>query len=318
MLDKGAVLPDSFIQYLAAVIYELSNLEIVTIKSELAVGYRPFDRRILEAFTINLKVILWLDRRRFIPSADDYIAFLLSHPNLVAIQSPQQAGARPLKAPDHTTSIVPNVVHTCILNHLGYSDWGIPGAMPSLKRVTIRSRGRRDYPQNLNGVLVPYRNTLTTIIFNITNYITCDMPRADAQQLYESCPYLTRVEIVFATWNFTTSSSLWIQRLPVSIDEVGVRVCACDAQDEFTIMQFLIWLTLISRGKTPEAATVQFLDDHNTDQVVIHCKAVVQRAEGIITSWKLRSGELFDLMSIENLEAAAGKAKERVEVKEYL
>jgi hypothetical protein len=83
-------------------------------------------------------------------------------------------------------------------------------------------------------------------------------------------------------------------------------------------MQFLMWLTLISRGKTPEAATVQLLDDCNTDQVVIHCKAVVQQAERVITSWQLRSGEFFDVMSIENLEAAAGKAKESVEVKEYL
>jgi hypothetical protein len=83
-------------------------------------------------------------------------------------------------------------------------------------------------------------------------------------------------------------------------------------------MQFLIWLTRISRAKTPEAATVQLLDDHNTDQVVIHCKYIVQRAERVITSWQLRSGELFDVMSIENLEAAAGKAKESVEAMEYL
>jgi hypothetical protein len=178
MRDKG-VLPDSFIQNLAAVIYELSNLEIVTIKSELAVGYRPFDRRILEAFTVNLKVILWLDRRRLRPTGNDYIAFLLSHPNLIAIRPFQNTG--PLKAPDHTTSIVPNVIHTCIRNHFGHGDWGIPDAMPSLKRVTIKSRGRKDYPPNLHGTLVPYRNTLTTIIFNIANHTTCETP--DVEQL---------------------------------------------------------------------------------------------------------------------------------------
>jgi hypothetical protein len=181
-----------------------------------------------------------------------------------------------------------------------------------LKRVTIASRGRRDYPPNLHGTLVPYQNTLTTIIFNIDNSDTCDMP--NVTQLYESCPYLTRVEIILAYWTFWTTS-LW--RLPPSIDEVGVRVCY-GAQDEFKIMQFLVWLTQISRRKTLEAATVQLLDDHNTDQVVIHCKAVVQRADETITSWHLRSGELFDVMSIENLEAAAGKAKERIEAKKYL
>jgi hypothetical protein len=183
--------------------------------------------------------------------------------------------------------------------------------MPSLKRVTIATRGRRDYPKYLHGTLVPYQNTLTTIIFNISNGIVCDTP--NVQQL--SCPYLTRVEIVLSQWTFTTTAP-W--RLPVSIDEVGVRVCNYGIQDEFTVTQFLIWLTQISRGKTPEAATVQLLDDHNTDQVVIHCKAVVQRAERFITSWQLRSGELFDVMSTENLEAAAGKAKERIEAKKYL
>jgi hypothetical protein len=311
MLDKNA-LPDSLIQDLAAVIYELSTLEIVTIKSEPYVGCEQLDRRILEALTANLKAILWLDRRCLRPTGNDYIAFLLSHPNLVAIRRPHPGH---LKVSDHISSIVPNVIHTCILHSLGCGDWGAPGAMPSLKRVTIASRGRRDYPPNLHGTLVPYQNTLTTIIFNISNDIVFNTP--SVQQLYESCPspYLTRVEIVLSHWMYT-KPSLW--RLPVSIDEVGVRVCYYGTPDESKIMQFLIWLTQISRGKTPEAATVQLLDDNNTDQVVIHCRAVVQRAEGIITSWQLRSGELFDVMSIENLEAAAGKAKERIEAKKYL
>lgn len=119
------------------------------------------------------------------------------------------------KAPDSSTSIAPNVEHTCIQAFAAFVSWGLPGPMPSLKRVSIATfmgvnsdhSGTSKFPQSL----VPYQNSLTTIIFNVLS-----SERSNTSSLcrfYESCPHLTRVELAFRCWQFTINPNWGFYRI---------------------------------------------------------------------------------------------------------
>ncbi|KAF9441636.1 hypothetical protein P691DRAFT_765093 [Macrolepiota fuliginosa MF-IS2] len=309
--DQGP-LEEKTLTALVQVIQRLRNLEVFTLKTNTTFSRMTIDPRILHALSPKLRVITWLDGYRLPPTAEAWSAFLVSHPNLTSICPPFQT--RTIWSPPNSPSpIAPSLEHVFLRDAIGYPDYpdlGLLGYLPSLKRVTLsRLSSGSILPRNVN-LLKAHRTTLTNVILCLPHIQSEAI--STLQAIYDSSPHLIRVDLIIERWD--RRSVEW--HFPPSVKEVGVRVRKRGAARVEDVLAFLVWITRLSRGKSQEPGMVQFLDDHNTDQMLVHCAVLVKNTQWIITSWQKRNGELLDLMSLKGLVDIARRAETNVRVRE--
>jgi hypothetical protein len=202
------------------------------------------DHRVLQALTPELKTIVWLTYGGFVPSVKNWNSFLRTHPNVVTIRHhyDQETLSGRFESKGLRTAVAPRVEHMGL--DLCSVDRGklIVGSFPSLKRLTIMDSSLTLYTAKFYKGLTPYYHSLTTL------HVLCHPSQLAAtplETLYAKCPNLSRVDVILYSWpNNSDLGRIPGWTFPLSITDIGLRVCEFRVVGEEDAIRFVAWLAV--------------------------------------------------------------------------